>query len=86
MPVVDVVIGSLFLEHDIRVALVELSVELRVLLNRLELLNSVDLHGVLTRLGEEGFSLGTQLADVFLKVGSVERPIVVCFNHFVRVV
>ena len=82
VPVVNIIIGSLFLEHDIRVALIELAMEFRVLLNRLELLDSVDLERVLTRLIEEGLSLLLQLANVLIQVLTVETSVfVLCFNH-----
>ena len=82
MPVVNIIIGSLLLEHDIRVTLIELAMELSVLLDWLELLDSVDLERVLARLLEEGLGLGLELVDVFVQVLSVESgAFVFCLYH-----
>jgi len=80
----DIVVRALLLEHDIGVALVELAMELGVLLNRLELLDSVDLERVLTGLLKESRGLGLELVDVLIEVFSVETSaFVVSFNHVV---
>ena len=82
VPVMNIVVSSLFLEHYIRVTLVELSVELGVLLDGLELLNSVDLHGILASLLKEGSSLRLKLIDVVVEVSSIEHTVlIVSFNH-----
>ena len=82
MPVVDIIIGSLLLDNDIRVTLIELAMELGVLLDWLELLDSVDLERVLARLLEEGLGLRLELVDVLIQVLSVESGVfVVCLNH-----
>ena len=82
MPVVDVVGGTLLLEHDIGVAFVEFAVELGVLLDWLELLDAIDFHWVLACLCKEGLSLGAKLADVGVHVLAVEHGVVVVsLNH-----
>ena len=78
----DIIVGSLLLEHDVRVTLVELAMELGVLLDRFKLLDSVDLERILASLLEEGLGLFLQLADIFVEVFSVETSaFIVCFNH-----
>ena len=82
MPIMDIVVGALLLQHDVGITLVKLAVELSVLLNGLKLLDTIDLNRILTSLSEEGLSLGTHLADIFFEVLSIELAIVVvCFNH-----
>ena len=82
MPVMNIVVGSLFLEHDIGVTFVELSMELSLLLDRLELLNPVDLNRVFTSLFEESLSLRLHLSDILFGFFSVETVVfIVSFNH-----
>lgn len=82
MPIVNVIVGSLLLEHDIGVALVKLSMELCVLLDWLELLDSVHFELFFTCLGKEGLSLFLQFTDVFLQIFAVQSSaFVVSFNH-----
>lgn len=66
MPVVDVVVLLVLLEHHVGVAVVELTVELGVLPHWLELLDAIHLQLVLARLGEEGISLGLELPNVLV--------------------
>ena len=82
VPVVDVIAGFVLFEHDIRVTLVKLSMELLCLLDWIELLDSVDFERVLTRLGEECLSLVPELPHVVGEVFAVQLSIFVsCFNH-----
>ena len=59
--------------------------ELGVLLNGLELLDTVNLERFLTSLVKESLGLSLQLIDIFIKILTVESGIIVVlsFNHSV---
>jgi hypothetical protein len=87
VPVMDVVHVAVQLQNDVRVALVELSVEFGVLSNRFELFDAVHLKRVLASLREESLSLRTHRLNVFVHVCSVESFIsVFSLDHFAIVV
>lgn len=57
VPIMDIVVFFILFNDHIGVAIVKLPKELRVLSDRLELLDSVDLNVVLASLCEKGLSL-----------------------------
>lgn len=64
MPVVDVVVFFILSKDNIGVSIVELTVELNVLSNRLKLLNAVDFETFLTCSGKEFICFCLKLTNV----------------------
>ncbi len=83
MPEMNIIaIVTVQVQHDVRVALVELSMELFVLFYRLKLLDTVNLNRFLTSLRKECHSLLTQLSNVCIQVFSVESVVIFfSFHH-----
>jgi hypothetical protein len=63
MPIMNVIVLIILLEDNVGVPIVELSMELSLLLDRLKLLNAVHLQGLLPSYGEKGLSLSLKLLN-----------------------
>lgn len=59
----NVIVLIILLEDNVGVPIVELSMELILLLDRLKLLNAVHLQGLLPSCGEKGLSLSLELLN-----------------------
>ena len=63
MPIMNVIVLIILLEDNVGIPIVELSMELSLLLDRLKLLNAVHLQGLLPSYGEKGLSLSLKLLN-----------------------
>lgn len=70
MPVVDVIVLFVLLYNHVGVSVVELSVELGVLSDRLKFFNAVDLKNFLASLSEESLCLCLQFLDMYVELFS----------------
>jgi hypothetical protein len=67
MPVMNIIILFILLKHNVRIAFIELTMELGVLSDRLKLLNSVDFKFIFSGLSEESVSFSLEFLNVHVQ-------------------
>jgi hypothetical protein len=63
MPIMNVIVLIILLQDNVGIPIVELSMKLSLLLDRLKLLNAVHLQGLFPSYGEKGLSLSLKLLN-----------------------